>query len=366
VPLPVLLESWPLFLSRTSEEELEDLMCISEEEMGDTLEAYVKRRKLCAACRRRVFSAFQELQTHQLFPEDADAADFEVESEDGHCRSAGSSADAFEDSVLLMEIRYCTERHEVVVPLGQVECLSAVLRCAEEACLRTSPHASTPEAAREEFLTCVSLILKERLQTLWRIKKSEEMVNAALCRTVAKIVLRKLQSAQLQLDGDAELENAAASLEELFREKKAKKKKKKKKKGGANEDMVEAKDAESDSDEEAPRTPSSPPFVREDSEPRDSPASGEKSLPGLLTANRQDEMLLLKQMGWGGDIDDDKENAAVDTAAGECGGLTAEEVAAFQTQANLQKVRECRDARIAQFERWKSDHQRCKTGIVGF
>ena len=34
------------------------------------------------------------------------------------------------------------------------------------------------------FLTCVSLILKERLQTLWRIKKSEEMVNAALCRTV--------------------------------------------------------------------------------------------------------------------------------------------------------------------------------------
>ena len=41
----------------------------------------------------------------------------------------------------------------------------------------------------------------------------------------------------------------------------------------------------------------------------------------------------------------DEENAAVDTAAGECGGLTAEEVAAFRTQANLQKVPPLREGR---------------------
>merc|ERR1719183_447810 len=105
-----------------------------------------------------------------------------------------------------MELRFCPERREVVVPLGQVEVLSEVLRRAEAAHLRTSPHAATPEAAREEFLTCVSLILRERLQSLWRVKKSEEMVNAALCRTVARIILEQLQSAQLQLDGAAELE----------------------------------------------------------------------------------------------------------------------------------------------------------------
>ena len=38
------------------------------------------------------------------------------------------------------------------------------------------------------FLACVSMLLRDRLQALWRIKESDKMVHDALCRTVAKIV----------------------------------------------------------------------------------------------------------------------------------------------------------------------------------
>jgi hypothetical protein len=402
VPLPVLLDSWPLFLARTTEAELEDLMCIAEREMTQSLDAYTKRRKLCVTCRKRVLAVFHELQKKQIIVIDPDGDAFSDESacdDESPCLA--------EESLLAAEVRYCVERNEVVVPLGQVECLTEVLRRADEAHLRTSSHATTPGAAREEFLACLSLILKDRLDTLWRIKKSEEMVNAAICRLVAKTVLKQLQAAC----GDAEAEDLAT----LFDEEKTKKKKKKRNKKKADSEGVKDAEAHSDSDEADEKTvhPGSPgraeqgyvatfaPSLKEAAALRDAKAAGpldedllsptqsrtESPTPSTAVSttavitppksphhhreagaqlhmassklNYGDELALLQQMGWKAEeedmeeVDADKENDAA-------GGLTEEEVAAFRAQANLQKVRESRAARIADFEKWQTDYARVK------
>jgi hypothetical protein len=398
VPLPVLLDSWPLFLARTTEAELEDLMCIAEREMAQSLEAYTKRRKLCVTCRKRVLAVFHDLQKKQVIVIDDDGEAFSDESEHDD-----ESPCLTEESLLAAEVRYCVERHEVVIPLGQVECLTEVLRRADEAHLRTSSHATTPGAAREEFLACLSLILKDRLDTLWRIKKSEEMVNAAICRLVAKTVLKQLQAAGGACD--------AEDLASLFDEKKTKKKKKRNKTKKADSEGVKDAEAHSDSDEADEKTvqPGSPgraelasagltaafaPTPRslyranalreakaavplEDNlvSPRTEsptpstavstsavitpPKSPHQHLEAGSKLNHGDELALLHHMGWTAEddgldeVDADKENDAA------C-GLTDEEIAAFRAQANLQKVRESRAARIADFERWQTDYARVK------
>jgi hypothetical protein len=64
-------------------------------------------------------------------------------------------------------------------------------------------------------------------------------------------------------------------------------------------------------------------------------------------------------MGWKAE-DDDIEEVDADKENDAACGLTEEEVAAFRAQANLQKVRESRAARIADFERWQTDYARAK------
>ena len=46
-------------------------------------------------------------------------------------------------------------------------------------------HASTREAAQEELLICLGVTLKDKLQSLWRYKKSEEMIKLLFLKVVS-------------------------------------------------------------------------------------------------------------------------------------------------------------------------------------
>ena len=50
-------------------------------------------------------------------------------------------------------------------------------------------HASTREAAQEELLICLGVTLKDKLQSLWRYKKSEEMIKLLFLKVVSIYVL---------------------------------------------------------------------------------------------------------------------------------------------------------------------------------
>ena len=53
-------------------------------------------------------------------------------------------------------------------------------------------HASTREAAQEELLICLGVTLKDKLQTLWRYKKSEEMIKLLFLKVVSLYLLISL------------------------------------------------------------------------------------------------------------------------------------------------------------------------------
>ena len=45
-------------------------------------------------------------------------------------------------------------------------------------------HASTKEAAQEELLICLGLTLKDKLQTMWKTKKSNSIVRLYFLKIV--------------------------------------------------------------------------------------------------------------------------------------------------------------------------------------
>ena len=45
-------------------------------------------------------------------------------------------------------------------------------------------HANTKEAAQEEIATCIGTCLKEKLQAIWRVKKSEDLARILFMKLV--------------------------------------------------------------------------------------------------------------------------------------------------------------------------------------
>ena len=45
-------------------------------------------------------------------------------------------------------------------------------------------HANTKEAAQEELVSCIGTCLKERLQSIWRAKKGEELAKFLFLKLV--------------------------------------------------------------------------------------------------------------------------------------------------------------------------------------
>ena len=45
-------------------------------------------------------------------------------------------------------------------------------------------HANTKEAAQEELVACIGTCLKERLQSIWRAKKSDELARILFMKLV--------------------------------------------------------------------------------------------------------------------------------------------------------------------------------------
>ncbi|KAL4430492.1 hypothetical protein ABPG74_005417 [Tetrahymena malaccensis] len=130
---------------------------------------------------------------------------------------------------LLNYIKYCHKTRKISIPM-QVDFIQEIMSKAQ---VDTSlvKHANTTEAAQDELLICLGQTLKDRLQNVWKNKKSEEIVRQLFLNICYKIFMTQLQG-QIQIA--MERNGCKNSLEEYLEEdektKEAKKLKNQKKK----------------------------------------------------------------------------------------------------------------------------------------
>ncbi|KAL4475546.1 hypothetical protein ABPG72_009235 [Tetrahymena utriculariae] len=130
---------------------------------------------------------------------------------------------------LLNFIKYCHKTRKISIPM-QVDFIQEIMSKAQ---VDTSlvKHANTTEAAQDELLICLGQTLKDRLQNVWKNKKSEEIVRQLFLNICYKIFMTQLQG-QIQIT--MERNGCKNSLEEYLEEdektKEAKKLKNQKKK----------------------------------------------------------------------------------------------------------------------------------------
>jgi len=95
---------------------------------------------------------------------------------------------------LLTCIKYCRERGKIIIPL-EMEIFMEFLSKAENGIATHIKHANTKEAAQEELVACIGTCLKERLQSIWRAKKGEELAKFLFLKLAADCIVEGIQRA---------------------------------------------------------------------------------------------------------------------------------------------------------------------------
>eukprot|EP01016_Furgasonia_blochmanni_P001540 TRINITY_DN1059_c0_g2_i4.p1 TRINITY_DN1059_c0_g2~~TRINITY_DN1059_c0_g2_i4.p1 ORF type:complete len:796 (-),score=170.43 TRINITY_DN1059_c0_g2_i4:456-2843(-) len=178
----------------------------------------------------------QSMQRKMIVKSDGDEACYEniVRPHEHTCDDFETSSNAGD---LISTIRFCPERRKIILPL-QMEAFTEFLNKAEiDLCLQ-SKHASTREAAQEELLICLGITLKDKLQSLWRDRKSEEMTRILFLRIsalgICEQIETEIQNKYIRLGHKTLIEEylndteaAAESRKEKLKKKRIKKKEKK-------------------------------------------------------------------------------------------------------------------------------------------
>ncbi|KAH8273198.1 hypothetical protein KR018_012495, partial [Drosophila ironensis] len=214
-----------------------ELTIIETKELHDVLENYLKKHKFCSGCRTKIERAYKILIGEISAKEKGYAAQ------------------------LYAHIRKCVPDQHIHVSTSKIEFLDALIKRAEPEVngsyskLRER-HAKTLEIAQEEVLTCVGMIMYERLRRIYVSLREEERACQvlaavgvhALCRSFDTFVEKKQGISNLELLYK-EISRAERAKQLKREQKKLKKKKKKDEKKNALHRQCEGE--EEDEEEEA-------------------------------------------------------------------------------------------------------------------
>ncbi|XP_017471648.1 PREDICTED: gametogenetin-binding protein 2-like [Rhagoletis zephyria] len=222
----------------------DELATIETKELHEVLENYLKKHKFCQGCRNKIEKAYQILVNETTCKEGFDAA-------------------------LYASIkRPQTEKH-IQILTKKVDFLDALIRRAEPEVngsysKQRERHAKTLEIAQEEVLTCVGMIMYERLRRIYVSLREEERACQVLAAVGVHALSRSFDMAVERKQGISNLEllyqeiSRAEKAKELRREQKKLKKKLKKmekkeklcRKYGIANDSADSDTAEADEEEE--------------------------------------------------------------------------------------------------------------------
>ena len=80
-------------------------------------------------------------------------------------------------------VKFCRKSNRLCIPF-KPDTFTEFLKKAEIDLRQKANHTNTTQSAQEELMTCLGLILKDRLQKLWREKKIEELVYYLILKIV--------------------------------------------------------------------------------------------------------------------------------------------------------------------------------------
>lgn len=190
------------------------LATIETTELHEVLENYLKKHKFCQGCRNKIEKAYQILVNETTCKEGFDAA-------------------------LYANIRKPQSEKHIKIITKKVDFLDALIRRAEPEVngsysKQRERHAKTLEIAQEEVLTCVGMIMYERLRRIYVSLREEERACQVLAAVGVHALSRNFDMAVERKQGISNLEllyqeiSRAERAKELRREQKKLKKKMKK------------------------------------------------------------------------------------------------------------------------------------------
>ncbi|KAH8359698.1 hypothetical protein KR093_008396 [Drosophila rubida] len=208
-------ETWREVWSAMSRNCRTEVTIIETKELHEVLDKYLKKHKFCAGCRTKIERAYKILIGEVSTKEKGYAA------------------------LLYAHIRKCVPDEHIHVSMNKIEFLDALIKRAEPEVngsyskLRER-HAKTLEIAQEEVLTCVGMIMYERLRRIYVSLREEERACQVLAAVGVHALCRSFHERVEQKQGISNLEllyqeiSRAEKAKELKREQKKLKKKKKK------------------------------------------------------------------------------------------------------------------------------------------
>ncbi|XP_017031784.1 gametogenetin-binding protein 2-like [Drosophila kikkawai] len=227
-------ETWREVWSAMKSNCRNELTIIETKELHDVLENYLKKHKFCSGCRTKIERAYKIL----IGEISAKEKGYAVQ--------------------LYAHIRKCVPDQHIHVNTNKIEFLDALIKRAEPEVngsyskLRER-HAKTLEIAQEEVLTCVGMIMYERLRRIYVNLREEERACQVLAAVGVHALCRSFDTFVEQKQGISNLEllyqeiSRAERAKQLKREqKKLKKKKKKDEKKNLHRQCEDAEANESD------------------------------------------------------------------------------------------------------------------------
>ncbi|XP_053945749.1 gametogenetin-binding protein 2-like [Anastrepha ludens] len=222
----------------------DELATIETRELHEVLENYLKKHKFCQGCRNKIEKAYHILVNETTCKEGFDAA-------------------------LYANIRKPQSEKHFQIITKKVDFLDALIRRAEPEVngsysKQRERHAKTLEIAQEEVLTCVGMIMYERLRRIYISLREEERACQVLAAVGVHALSRSFDMAVERKQGISNLEllyqeiSRAERAKELRREQKKLKKKLKKmekkeklcRKYGNGTDSTDSDTVEPDEEEE--------------------------------------------------------------------------------------------------------------------
>jgi len=239
---------WREALQNLIENDLPDIATLTEIEESTyilNLQNHLKKRKFCSTCKENILCAYENmLEEASKYSDGEDEEENPEDDEQGEimepqCSEDMENLESCENEITLNEIsankndqmisdkidycgddeghydesrvdtsthsnsgscnlmsyiRFCPERRKIIIPL-EMEAFTEFLSKAEIDIGMQAKHASTREAAQEELLICLGTTLKDKLQSLWRYKKSEEMIKLLFLKVAANCFLDNVGNA---------------------------------------------------------------------------------------------------------------------------------------------------------------------------
>ncbi|XP_061392300.1 gametogenetin-binding protein 2-like [Musca vetustissima] len=229
-------ETWREVWSSMKHNCRDELAVIETKELHEVLENYLKKHKFCNGCRTKIEKAYKILVGETTTKEKGYVA------------------------ALYANIKKCHPDKHIHVFTNKIDFLDALIRRAEPEVngsyskLRER-HAKTLEIAQEEVLTCVGMIMYERLRRVYVSLREEERA----CQVLAAVGVHALcQSFDMSVEKKQGISNLELLYQEISRAEKAKEhkreqkklKKKKKKNEKKNSRVCERKEVNGGEEEE--------------------------------------------------------------------------------------------------------------------